>query len=126
VPVPIISVALLFAVLCAWTMGYAIQSGATCTVYAVTELIDYRRANRFIAMLEAGLWVALVIAAAGSLNWSSAVPPPHAIAIGTIGGGCSTWPQGRTLNGACVFGSVARFGSGEFAFVARRWAISPG
>ncbi|MBC2669775.1 YeeE/YedE thiosulfate transporter family protein [Novosphingobium piscinae] len=116
-PVALVSVAFLVALLCAGLMGYAIQSGATCTVYAVAELIDRRRATRLIAMLEAGLWVALVMTLTSLLHWPRSAPVAHAISLGTVAGGVLLG-LGATVNGACLFGSVARFGSGEVGFAA--------
>lgn len=113
----IISVSFASALICAALMGYAIQSGATCTVYAVSELIEKRRASRLIAMLEAGLWVAVVVTLAGAAQL--AVDPPRAYAptLWTIAGGLLLG-LGAFVNGACVFGSVARIGSGEIGFIA--------
>lgn len=72
--VMIVSFGFVVAALCAGLMGYAIHSGATCTVYAVTELVEQRRPGRLIAMLEAGLWVAFVFAVAGALPLGLHVP----------------------------------------------------
>ena len=47
----------LAAVVCVFVMGFAIQRGATCTVAAVDEVLNRRRAHRLLAMLEASLWV---------------------------------------------------------------------
>lgn len=112
----LITAAFAIAMLCAGLMGYAIQSGATCTVYAVSELIEKRRASRLIALLEAGLWVAatLIIAA-----WLEMLPVrTAAFELGklTILGGILLG-LGAYVNGACVFGSVARIGSGEIGFL---------
>ena len=115
--VPFISATFVVAVLGAGLMGYAIQSGATCTVYAVSELIEQRRATRLIAMLEAGLWVALVLTVAGVLHWPRTVPPAYSVSAATVAGGILLG-LGATVNGACVFGSVARIGSGELGFAA--------
>ena len=52
------SLAFLIAALCAGTMGFAIQRGATCTVAAVDEVVSKRRFNRMTAIVEASIWVA--------------------------------------------------------------------
>ena len=59
------SLAFVIALLCAGTMGFAIQRGATCTVAAVDEVVSKRRWNRLGALVEASVWVAggLAIAA---------------------------------------------------------------
>jgi hypothetical protein len=46
------------AALCAVTMGFAIQRGATCTVAAVDEVIARRGVKQLVALFEASAWVA--------------------------------------------------------------------
>ena len=45
-------IAALLAALCAGVMGYAIQRGATCTVAAVSEIVEQHRATRLRSLLE--------------------------------------------------------------------------
>ena len=104
------------AVLCAGLMGYAIQSGATCTVYAVSELIEKRRASRIVALLEAGLWVAATLIIAALLQMTPVRAAAFELSRLTILGGILLG-LGAYVNGACVFGSVARVGSGEIGFL---------
>ncbi len=104
------------AVLCAGLMGYAIQSGATCTVYAVSELIEKRRASRLVALLEAGLWVAATLIIAALLQMTPVRAAAFELGRLTILGGILLG-LGAYVNGACVFGSVARVGSGEIGFL---------
>lgn len=102
---------------CAGLMGYAIQRGATCTVAAVDELLHQRRATRLLAIVEAAIWVlgGLLLARAAGL----AVPMPAGYASGpaTIAG-AALLGAGAALNRACVFGAIARFGNGDWAYVA--------
>ncbi|MBV8972083.1 MAG: YeeE/YedE family protein [Sphingomonadaceae bacterium] len=109
----------LFAVaaLAAAAMGFAIQRGATCTVAAVAEVLDRRRANRLIALVETALWVAAGVLAARALGVATALPPSFPVTAATVAGGVLLG-LGAVVNGACVFGAVARLGSGEWAFVA--------
>lgn len=104
------------ALICAGSMGYAIQSGATCTVYAVSELIEKRRASRLIAMLEAGLWVAATLMIGRLLLVAPVTVTNYSSGSLTVLGGILLG-LGAYVNGACVFGSVARLGSGEIGFV---------
>ena len=110
------SIAFLLAVICAALMGYAIQSGATCTVYAISELIQKRRASRLIAMLEAGLWVAVMLMLAGLVVQMPLGATPYGVSHYTVIGG-ALLGLGAYVNGACVFGSIARLGSGEYVFL---------
>ena len=108
----LLSVAVTVAVLCAGLMGYAIQRGATCTVAAVDELLNKRKANRLIAMGEASLWVAGGLALANLFGMLPTMPAAYPVGawvfIGAALLGFGAW-----LNGACVFGAIARLGSGD-------------
>jgi Sulphur transport len=103
------------AALCAGVMGLAIQRGATCTVAAVDELINKRRANRWLALLEASLWVAGGLLVAQAFGVLPQMPPGYAVTWATVGGGVLLG-LGAYINGACVFGAIARFGSGQWAY----------
>lgn len=106
------------AALCAWLMGAAIQRGATCTVAAVDELVEQRRATRLRSLLEASCWVA------AGLLWLRAwtmpipmLPNPHALTGWTVLG-AALLGLGAFVNKACVFGAIARLGNGEWAYLA--------
>ena len=112
---------LVFAVsaLCAALMGFAIQRGATCAVAAVDEWVSTRRATRLASMLEASLWVVagLLLARAGGL--AGTMPAGYPVGVSTLLGG-ALLGYGAFVNRACVFGAIARLGSGEWAY-----AITP-
>ena len=98
-------------------MGYAIQRGATCTVAAVDEVVTQRTYRRLLSLLEAALWVA------GGLRRRPDAAPAAAdaaratrSAAWTVIGG-ALLGLGAYINGACVFGAIARFGSGEWAYI---------
>jgi len=111
------SVAAVVAVLCAGLMGYAIQRGATCTVAAVDELLTRRKANRLLAMGEASLWVAGGLALASAFHWRPAMPAAYPLSGWVVGGGMLLG-FGAWINRACVFGAIARFGSGDWSYAA--------
>lgn len=111
------SVAFVAAAICAGLMGYAIQRGATCTVAAMDEVVRKRSINRLVAMIEASLWVVgglLIVRAFGALR---AMPGGYEVTSVTILGG-ALLGLGAYVNKACVFGAIARLGSGEWAYVA--------
>jgi uncharacterized membrane protein YedE/YeeE len=112
----LISTAFFVSVLCAGLMGFAIQRGATCTVAAVEEVVNKRRLNRLISMVEASLWVVGGLLIAQSLQWLPKMPAGYAISYWTVVGGVLLG-LGAYVNGACVFGAIARLGSGEWAYV---------
>lgn len=107
----------LVSILCVGVMGFAIQRGATCTVAAVDEVLTKRRAHRLAAMLEASLWVAGGLAFARLANVAGSMPAGYTVSAWTVGGG-ALLGLGAWVNKACVFGAVARLGSGEWAYAA--------
>jgi toxin CptA len=119
VPVPILltSAAFLIAAVCAGLMGYAIQRGATCTVAAVDEAVSKRSINRLRAMVEASIWVAGGLVLAETFHLLGQMPSGYPLSYLTVLGGVLLG-LGAYINRACVFGAIARFGSGEWAYVA--------
>jgi toxin CptA len=110
------SLAFAVAMLCAGVMGYAIQRGATCTVAAVDEVVTQRTHRRLLSLLEAALWVAGGLVVAQTLHLLPQMPAGYAISGWTVIGG-ALLGLGAYINGACVFGAIARFGSGEWAYI---------
>jgi toxin CptA len=111
------SAAFLAAAVCAGLMGYAIQRGATCTVAAMDEIVRKRGVNRLASMFAASLWVLGGLAIAQSLHLLGAMPAGYSVAWATVLGG-ALLGLGAYVNRACVFGAIARLGSGEWAYVA--------
>jgi len=111
------SLAFVAAALCAGAMGFAIQRGGTCTVAAVDEVIDKHKFNRLVAMAEASLWVAGGLVLAHGVGLMGSTPAGYAVTAWTVVGG-ALLGLGAFVNGACVFGAIARIGSGEWAYIA--------
>ena len=109
--------ALLAALLCAATMGLALQRGGTCTVAAVDELLKTGRPTRLLAMTEAAFWVGTGLLLARSLGVLADLPGGYALSGWTLAG-AALLGLGAVLNRACIFGAVARLGSGEWAYLA--------
>ena len=105
------------ALLCAGTMGFAIQRGATCTVAAVGEIVEQGTAYRVLALAEASLWVACGLLIARETGLLPALPDGVALSPWTVFGGLLLG-LGAWLNRACVFGAIARLGSGDWAYIA--------
>jgi toxin CptA len=104
----------LVVILCVGLMGFAIQRGGTCMVAAVDEVLSQRRAHRLTAMLEASLWVVGGLALAQLARWMGSMPGGYDITRWTVVGGVLLG-LGAWINGACVFGAIARLGSGQWA-----------
>ena len=98
-------------------MGFAIQRGATCTVAAVGELVTLRRGTRLLGLVEASAWVVAGLLLARALGIASTMPAGYPVGIATMVGG-ALLGFGAYVNRACVFGAIARLGSGEWAYVA--------
>jgi hypothetical protein len=109
--------AFLLALGCAAVMGLAIQRGATCTVAAVDELLTQRRPTRLLAMLEASLWVGGGVLLARALGHATPGATGYALTGWTLLG-AALLGLGAVVNRACAFGTLARLGSGEWAYAA--------
>ena len=105
----------LFALLCVGLMGFAIQRGGTCTVAAVDEMLSSRKTRRMAAMLEASLWVAGGLALGQLLQLAGSMPAGQGVSRWTFIG-AALLGLGAWVNRACVFGAIARLGSGEWAY----------
>ncbi|MDQ4419262.1 YeeE/YedE thiosulfate transporter family protein [Sphingobium sp. DEHP117] len=112
---PAAAFSLIVAIACAVVMGFAINRGATCMVSAVDEVVRKRRFTRFVALGEAALWVAGGIALGSMVGLMPETAPHPGLSAQTVVGG-ALLGLGAYVNKACVFGSVARFGSGEWHY----------
>lgn len=108
--------ALALALLLAALMGFAVQRGATCMVAAVEEWISKRSARRSVAIGEASLWVLGGLALLQLSGLARFMPQGFAVSGWTLAGGMLLG-LGAAVNRACVFGAIARFGNGEWAYV---------
>lgn len=108
---------LLVALLSAGIMGVAIQRGATCMVAAVDEAVTKRVYARMGALAEAALWVGGLVAALEIAGWATGSHTQYVVGTLTVAGGMLLG-VGAWINRACVFGSVARIGSGQWAWLA--------
>jgi hypothetical protein len=115
--IAIASLAFTFCLFCAGVMGYAIQRGATCTVAAVEEVLSQGTLRRLASLVEASIWVAGGLLLAQGLHLLPTMPSGYALNGWTVLGG-ALLGLGALVNGACVFGAIARFGSGEWAYAA--------
>lgn len=112
---PAAAFTLIVAIACAAIMGFAINRGATCMVAAVDEVVRHRRFDRSLALGEAALWVAGGIVLASAIGLMPAAVVHRSPTALTLAGGVLLG-FGAYVNRACVFGSVARFGSGEWHY----------
>lgn len=104
---------LLTAFLLVALMGFAIQRGSTCLVAAMDEVVTHRTARRLWAILLAGLLAGALTSFAMPGYGLGPVVPPLAVTFA----GAILLGAGALVNRACVVGTVARIGSGEWAFL---------
>ena len=112
----LISVVFAIAAICAGLMGFAIQRGTTCTVAAMDEVVRKRKFSRLGSMVEAALWVLGGLLIAQAFHALPKMPAGYAVTWATMLGG-ALLGFGAFVNGACVFGAIARLGSGEWAYL---------
>ncbi len=106
----------LISALLATIMGFAIQRGATCMVAAVDEAVTKRRFTRLRAMVGASLWVLAGLLIAEAAGFLPKMPAGYAVSGWTVVGG-ALLGLGAFVGRACVFGAIARFGNGEWAYL---------
>jgi Sulphur transport len=109
-------IALLAALLAAAGMGYAIHQGGTCMVAAIEQLVRHRSAKKLVALAECGLWTSALGLAAAAAGLSFAASPAYPLGVLTIAGGLLLG-FGAWLNGACVFGSIAKIGGRDWHYL---------
>lgn len=102
-------------------MGFAVQRGATCMVAALEEVVERHRFNRLLAMLEASAVVAGGLVLARVAGLLPGEPAAWQLTGWSVLGG-ALLGLGAFVARACVFGSIAKLGSGDWAYL----AVPPG
>jgi uncharacterized protein len=110
---PLVLVALL-----AFGVGFATQRGSVCGILAARQIVETKKATRFIAFVMASLWALVVVVPLAWLTRAQPILSPsyEGALIAILGG--ALYGLGTVINGACVFGTVARTFSGSLAFLA--------
>ena len=111
------SLSFLLALLFALLMGLAIQRGSTCMVAAVEQALQRKRPTKLAAILEASLWAGTALLILRELGRQIPIPSGYPV-TGTLAFGAVLLGLGAFTNRACLFGTVARLGSGEWAYAA--------
>lgn len=110
------SPALLISLPLVFLIGIAIQRGNTCTVVAFDDIVHRGSWDRFLSIVYTWLWVAgglaLLAVATGFIPAAHVFPVTAWSVIGGLILGI-----GAVVNGACTTGTIARIGSGEYAYL---------
>jgi len=107
----------LIAVTAIGIMGFANQRGSICTVVAIEQIVRARRFDRLLALIDVSFWVGGGLVILNVLGLLPAVPVGYAAGALTVLGG-AVFGLGAFVNRACLLGTVARIGSGQWAFLA--------
>ncbi len=99
-------------------LGFAAHRAGLCSVRAVVELIDERRATTLLAFVEAALW-SLGLTLALWLAWPGRVRPDalYGFTPGAWLGG-ALFGVGAALNRGCAFSTLVQLAEGRFAYAA--------
>lgn len=97
-------------------VGVAIQRGNTCTVVAFDDLIHRRSPYRAVAIVYCWLLVAGGLALLAVTTGFTPVAHLFPVTVWSAVGG-ALLGAGAVTNGACSTGTIARIGSGEYAFM---------
>jgi len=110
-----VSISLAASLALIFLMGVGIQRGNTCTVVAFDDVLHRRSPDRLLAIAFCWLWVAggltLVKLITGFKPGAQLFP----VTVWSVIGGLILG-IGAVVNGACTVGTVARIGSGEYAY----------
>jgi toxin CptA len=85
-------------------------------VSAVNELVEAGSPRKLVVLAECGLWTIALGLAAALLGWRFQASPAYAASLTTVLGGLLLG-LGAWLNGACVFGSIARIGGRDWHYL---------
>lgn len=110
-----VSVALLAALVLVFVMGMAVQRGNTCTVVAFDDLLHRRSAERLLAIAYCWLWVAGGLTLLKLTTVFTLDAQLFPVTVWSVVGGLILG-IGAVVNGACTVGTIARIGSGEYAY----------
>ena len=108
----------LFAVGCAFLMGYAVNQGSTCAVTAAKQLVHERHGTIFSGFAVAtGTSGLLCLPLAWVFGDGIHVARDAGLSLALIAGAAMT-SVGAVVNDACLFGTLSRIGRGEVRFLA--------
>ncbi|KUO56779.1 MAG: hypothetical protein APF82_10795 [Sphingomonadales bacterium BRH_c42] len=103
-------------IMAALAMGFAIQRGGTCMVAAVDQFLQQGAGKRLLALLECSLWTSALGLGAVAAGFHFNASPAYSVGLWTLAGGLLLG-LGAAINGACVFGAIARIGSRDWHYL---------
>jgi hypothetical protein len=98
-------------------LGFATQRGGACAVASIVEVVTERRPGRLFALIEASVLVGGGLALLGAAGVLPTMPRGYAPSAATAAGGI-VLGLGAFCNRSCAIGTIARIGSGQWAYLA--------
>lgn len=98
-------------------LGFATQRGGACAVASIVEVVTEHRTGRLFALIEASVLVGGGLAILNAVGLLPTIPGGYATSAATAVGG-AVLGMGAFCNRACAIGTVARIGSGQWAYLA--------
>lgn len=98
-------------------LGFATQRGGACAVASIVELVTEHRPGRLFALIEASVLVGGGLALLNAVGLLSTMPGGYATSAATAAGGI-VLGIGAFCNRSCAIGTIARIGSGQWAYLA--------
>jgi len=113
---PTAAASLALAILLAGVTGLVIQHGGICLVAAVDEFVTRRRLNLVFGLFEAAVVVTAILAIAMQFGVRLEAEPDFEFMAPMLAGGVLLG-LGALLNRACLFGTIAHLGSGDWHYL---------
>jgi toxin CptA len=110
-----VSISLAASLALTFLMGVGVQRGNTCTVVAFDDVLHRRSPDRLLAIAYCWLWVAGGLALVKLTTGFTLGAQLFPVTVWSVIGGLILG-IGAVVNGACTVGTVARIGSGEYAY----------
>lgn len=97
--------------------GFATQRGGACAVASIVEIVTEHRPGRLFALIEASILVGGGLALLNVVDLLPTMPGGYVASAATAAGGV-VLGIGAFWNRSCAIGTIARIGSGQWAYLA--------
>lgn len=115
-----------FSLLLAALLGYAAHRASLCSVLAVAEIINNRRAYMLLSFVKTAAWAMLVtLVIVWLFPGQGMIEQAYAFTITGLAGGF-LFGLGATLNGGCAFSTLSHLADGEMWMLASLGGICTG
>jgi uncharacterized protein len=109
------SLAIVLSIALAFSFGFAAQRGGLCAVSAIRTLIEDETFGPWLSFLRCSAWVIVVSLPVWWLCPAARVSKVYAFGLAGLAG-AAVFGLGAAVNGACNFGTLTRFATGDVSF----------